>query len=679
MDFFQHQEQARKRTTFLVILYLITIVLLLASVYGLIFFCVMYSGGDPFDPAIVEIMIVVMFGIFLLILGGSLYKIYSLSRGGGRGVAEMLGGRRISSSPYKPVECRLYNVVEEIALAAGTPVPTIYILDNEHGINAFAAGYSPQDAVIGVNRGTVELLTRDELQGVIAHEFSHILNGDMRMNLRLIGVLFGLQVITLIGYYLMRIFSRAGSYTRVHTHNNKGGNGAALLVLFGLGIMLIGYVGIFISSIIKASISRQREFLADASAVQFTRNPSGIAGALKKIGCQEVGSAVKNEHAAEASHLFFGNVCEAFSLGNIFATHPDLKTRIKRIDPTFNGLFPRYVNQINIYNDVKSKKLSNSGVESRIESHDESQRTSPTLSNLIDNIGNINVETLAIAAELLQNIPEDIADDASEPLTAKATFYAILLQADEEVQKKQFEIISMMENQFVVRQTLDIYRKLQKLTDITKIPLAQRIMSTLRQLTQTQYKLFYDVVNRLISADQKLSLFEYTLKAILLRDLDIYFGLAKPLRVRYSTLEAVKESIVVVLSFIAYAGHEDVSEAQKAFSESARQLYDSYYGFRQRKEVKAEISLDKPTNIAENSSDSSLKLCDSIMSRENCTVKLFDGSLHILAETSPMLKKQIYESLLTCIRYDGKITIKEGELIRAVTAMLAIPMPVFKI
>ncbi|MDR1484752.1 MAG: M48 family metallopeptidase [Planctomycetaceae bacterium] len=644
MDFFQHQEQARRRTVWLVFLYVFAILLLAAAVYGVVFFCLLQGGGDPLDPTI---LFSVTGGVLLLVLGGSFYKTLALSSGGGRKVAEMLGGRQISPSTYQPAERRLYNVVEEMSLAAGVPIPTIYIMDNEHGINAFAAGFSPQESVISVNRGTVDLLSRDELQGVIAHEFSHILNGDMRMNLRLIGILFGLQVLATVGYYVMRGSMRS---------RGKSG-GKSILVLIGLGVMVIGYVGVLVGAMIKAAISRQREFLADASAVQFTRNPAGIAGALKKIGCPKVGSAVSNEHAAETSHLFFGNVCAAFSLGNLFATHPDLTLRIKRIDPTFDGQFPTRIEPVKFSAETDARKTTQSAplhvqpINFTEETDTEKiggntnacSRLLPDVKNLTDNIGNVNSETIIIAAALLQSIPEDIADNAREPLTAKVTFYAILIQTDAEVQQKQIEILSVEETPFVVRQTLQVFRRLQGIANTAKIPLAQIITAALRQLTVEQYKLFCRVVDQLIAADQKLSLFEYTLKAILLRDLDVHFGFAKPLRVRYSTLEAVRLPVKVVLSFIAYSGHANVDEAKNAFDTAAKEL----------------------------------GLTDSILCNSDCNFRTFGKSLHLIAETSPMLKKQIYEALLKCIRYDGKISVEEGELIRATAAILEIPMPVF--
>ena len=274
----------------------------------------------------------VAIGVLVLVGGGSLYKIAQL-RGGGRVVAEQLGGRLLHPDTTDPHERVLLNVVEEIALASGTPTPPVYLLEEEEGINAFAAGFTPDDAVIGVTRGTLHQLQRAELQGVIAHEFSHILNGDMQLNIRLMGVLHGILLIGILGYFVFR----SAMFSSMGRRSDRGNAGIALLALGG-GLIVIGSLGTFFGKWIKASVSRQREFLADASAVQFTRDPDGIAGALKRIGGFVSGSAVASPNAPEASHLFFGQALSG-GLQSIFATHPPLAERIRRLDPSFDGEF----------------------------------------------------------------------------------------------------------------------------------------------------------------------------------------------------------------------------------------------------------------------------------------------------------------------------------------------------
>lgn len=281
MDFFGSQEAARRRTGLLVVYFFFAVAAMILTLYVAAVGTLTFANSRTSDPSVgvswwqPQMLLLVAGGTIAIIAMGSLYKTAQL-RSGGAGVAEQLGGRRLQGNSRDPLERRLLNVVEEMALAAGTTVPPVYLLDNEPGINAFAAGFTPGDAVIGVNRGTVEHLSRDELQGVIAHEFSHILNGDMRLNLRLMGLLHGILLIAIIGYYIVR-----GSGYRSSNRREKSGG---QIIVLGLAMIVIGYVGLFFARLIKAAVSRQREYLADASAVQFTRNPDGIGGALKKIG-----------------------------------------------------------------------------------------------------------------------------------------------------------------------------------------------------------------------------------------------------------------------------------------------------------------------------------------------------------------------------------------------------------
>ena len=330
MDFFEQQDKARKNTTLLVVYFVIAVACIIASVYIaslLIFFGIhAKQESDGPTPELVlwdpKLFLYSALGTLGVVIICSLYKTAALAKGGSA-VAESLGGRLVNSNTTDPDESKLRNVIEEMAIAAGVPVPKIYVLDDEKGINAFAAGHTPDDAAIGVTRGCITLLSRDELQGVIGHEFSHILNGDMRLNLRLMGVIFGILSLAVIGRVLL--YSRGRS--------SKGRNP---MMLLGLALIVIGAIGVFFGRLIQAALSRQREFLADASSVQFTRNPAGLSEALQKIG--GAGSKLESAHAGEASHMFFGN-----GLGKPFlrmmATHPPLAERIHAIDPGWNGKF----------------------------------------------------------------------------------------------------------------------------------------------------------------------------------------------------------------------------------------------------------------------------------------------------------------------------------------------------
>ena len=347
---------------------------------------------------------------------------------GGSAVAESLGGRLVNPNTTHPEERKLRNVIEEMAIASGVPVPKIYVLDDEKGINAFAAGHSPSDAAIGVTLGCLTLLNRDELQGVIGHEFSHILNGDMRLNLRLMGVIFGILCLAVIGRIL--IYSR-------------GGKDRNPLMLLGLALIVIGAIGVFFGRLIQAALSRQREFLADASSVQFTRNPAGLSGALQKIG--GVGSQVESAHAGEASHMFFGNGLGKPFLG-VLATHPPLDERIRAIDPGWDGKFKHGgVTAV----EAESPRGAAKPPASRFPfppipgMPDAQAGAAGFAANVVQaeavlpNLGKPTPLHLRYAEELRNSFSGKVQSAAREPLDATALVYAMLLSPDEALRAKQ--------------------------------------------------------------------------------------------------------------------------------------------------------------------------------------------------------------------------------------------------
>ena len=432
MDFFESQETARRKTGLLVFYYVLAVFLIMVAVYAAFAFAFLgikakarSSRGeaeiryeDMWNPTL---FMGVIAGTLLVVISGSLYKIHQLS-GGGEAVAQLLGGRPLSRNTTDLNERKFLNVVEEMAVASGTPVPRVFLLDQEQGINAFAAGFSPADAVIGVTRGCIQQLTRDELQGVVAHEFSHILNGDMRLNIRLIGVLNGILVVALIGYGVMRATLYSGSRTR----SRDKGSGMHF-ALFGLLLMVIGYVGVFFGKLIKSAVSRQREYLADASAVQFTRNPSGIADALKKIGACVQGSRIENSSAEEASHFFFSNGLKS-SFINLMATHPPLAERIRRLDPAFEG-------------DVRRANSGRPGPSSSapVEAVSGLSRFAVDPGEVTARIGAPQAEHLAYAVGVLAALPDMVQEAAREPFGARAVIYSLLLGRGEEVCRRQLE------------------------------------------------------------------------------------------------------------------------------------------------------------------------------------------------------------------------------------------------
>jgi len=255
-----------------------------------------------------------------VILIASAVRLRHLNDGGGA-IAARMGGREIDFSPSKPDEQRLRNVVEEMAIASTVPVPRIFVLDDEASINAFAAGSDTDDCAIAVSAGALQHLDRDELQGVVAHEFSHILNGDMRLNVRLMALLFGLFAVTVAGRVLFHI-GRASRSSRA----------SLPIFLAGAALLLVGSIGLLAGRVIQAAISRSRERLADASAVQFTRQQRGLADALKKIAAHPRGARLQNPHAGEVAHMLFG---DGISRTHWLSTHPPLLERIQALEPGF--------------------------------------------------------------------------------------------------------------------------------------------------------------------------------------------------------------------------------------------------------------------------------------------------------------------------------------------------------
>ena len=344
MDFFRQQDLSRKASRRMVGIYILAVLCVGAAVHALVSLAMAFSAvgregefGGAFLPVFLNprLALATLGVTFALIVVVSLSKIAAL-KSGGSAVAESMGGRRVLTTTQDFNERRLLNVVEEMALASGVAMPCVYVLDGEPGMNAFAAGYSTKDAAVAVTRGLLDALNREELQAVIAHEFSHILNGDMKLNIRLVGFLFGIFALTIVGVGLFHV-ARMMAFSSGGRSRNKKDNGAAVaaaIVALGLICWIVGYIGFFFGRVIQSGISRQREYLADASAVQFTRNPSGLANALKLIGAQ--GSVLQSAKAMEVSHMLF-----ASGLKSVFATHPPLAERIRRWDPDFDGDFSK--------------------------------------------------------------------------------------------------------------------------------------------------------------------------------------------------------------------------------------------------------------------------------------------------------------------------------------------------
>jgi Zn-dependent protease with chaperone function len=660
MDFFESQDNARRATRRLVILFAIAVVALIVSIYLVALF--VFGRQEIADAAAGGVAAAggfwqpVLFGVVavatLIVIGaGSGWKTYQLS-GGGSVVAELLGGRVVSPSTKDRDERRLLNVVEEMALASGIPVPTVYLLEREQGINAFAAGFSQSDAVIGVTRGTMELLSRDELQGVIAHEFSHVLNGDMRLNLRLIGVVHGILVISLIGYFLLRTSGLRGRGDR------KGGAGA--IVLFGLAVYVLGYIGVLFGKLIKAAVSRQREYLADASGVQFTRNPFGLAGALKKIGGLSGGSKIESPRAHEASHLFFSNALSA-GFSQMLSTHPPLVERVRKLEPGFDGVFPPVK--------LRSAEEKKEAAETSRERLDKVIRPAilatagagaaaagaagaagaVAAASIVDSVGSLTQQHLEYVAILLANTPDDLREAVHEPASAEAVILALLLDPSSDVRQRQIEYLRGRVEPVVGAELQKIIPSIGLIPRAARLPLVDLALPALKQMSAGQYDAFHQTVKTLVEMDRKISLFEYTLQRILFRHLAIGFGRAKPPATQYYSLGQLGRECSVVLSALAHFGSTDEAAAGAAFRAGATVLAEEQSTLRE----------DALT----------------FLPRSESRLSEFDSALEKLASISPALKRALLRACETAVAADHAVTIEEGEMLRAIADGLDVPVP----
>ena len=635
-DFFERQDVARRNTTRLVILFALAVLALIVSIDLLLAATMGYLGRNPETGAIdwalaadPQVLSLAVFGTLLVAGGGTLFKIAQL-RGGGQVVAEQLGGRLINPDSAVPSEQQLLNVVQEMAIASGAPTPPVYLLDHEPGINAFAAGFTPSDAVIGVTRGAAEGMTRDELQGVIAHEFSHILNGDMRLNIRLIGLLHGILIIGILGYFVLRM----GVFSGVGRSRSRQESSPLPLLALGAGLMAVGFFGMLFGNLIKAAVSRQREFLADASAVQFTRQPAGLAGALKRIGGAITGSAVQSPNAPEASHMFFGRATSGFS--GLFSTHPPLAERIRRIDPSWDGTLAEGP-------PVASTQPSAAGVAAFAGGAASAGSAVSAGPPTVDQVGQPAGEAhLQYAARLVKSLPAPLVGAAHEPYGARALVYALLLDHEAAPRQRQLVHLEGAADTGVYEETLRLMPLVETLDMRARLPLLDISMPALRSLIPAQYDLFKRNVFALVQADNEIDLFEWSLHRILLHELEAHFVKRGPPRVRHRTLASVRAHSELLLSMLAYAGHRDLESARHGFEQAKR-------------------SLELP--------DARLRPVDDLQ------FTALDAALAALEEAAPKVKRQVLRAAVACIAADRTVTPTEAELLRAMSASLGCPMP----
>lgn len=664
-DFFEQQHLARRKTFRLVLYFAVAVALVVGLVTVFLYVLTtfnparLYVSVTPFNlsPSQWDLALMgrIAMVVLALILVGTVYKYLRLRSGGGSLIAQLLGGRAIYPDTNDFHERRLLNIIEEMAIASGVTVPSVYLLDRESGINAFAAGFSQEDTVIGVTRGAVRYLTREELQGVIAHEFSHILYGDMVINLRLQGLLHGILVIGLLGEILLKSAFSTDRVGERSKGNGQGGGGFYAIVI-GVVLLILGYTGVFVARLIKSAVARQREFLADAAAVQFTRNPLGLAGALKKIGGLTAGSKIRDAHASEVSHMFFGNGLSESWL-NVFSTHPPLLARIQRLDPEFRGDFPERVElapiseeEVMMYAPPAGKAAAaGSGVgEVAVPGAGDGRHvfvhSLAAGRSLKEVIGNPHGEHLRMAREMLDSLPPAIRDAARNGFGARALVYGLLLDPGGEIRAKQFAALEKEGDPEARQELARLLPALDGIFPEMRLPLVDLAMPALKNLSPDQYGAFKRAVDRLMQADGRIDLFEYALRYVLFRHLEPRFHPPATTLTPSRSLAQMSDEISCVLSLLSRLGHGDEDLAQKSLMQAVRVFGKerTLFGYRPASE---------------------------------CSFKGFDTALKIIAKGTIDTRQQVLAAALDCITYDEKITLREAELFRAMAEALNCPVP----
>ena len=638
MNFFDAQDRARKATQWLVVLYFIATALIVLGVTTVVGFALfgtsmegrLYSPGEILaanpGPLLATAAITALF-----IIGASLYKTTVLSAGGGR-VARQMGGTLVPADVTDPLRRRLRNVVEEMAIASGVPVPEIYVLEEESSINAFAAGYAPGDAAVAVTRGTLELLNRDELQGVIAHEFSHILNGDMRLNIRLMGVLFGILALGLMG----RMVLRGGYHGRLMS--SRRSKGAPVVLLIGLGVAILGWIGVFFARLIKAGVSRQREYLADASAVQFTRQTNGIANALKKIGGYKEASYIKAADPEEISHMLFGSGARFTGL---FATHPPLGERIRALDPSFRE---------SDYPDVRpvsaGERMADDAASALAASAAPGQpaSTADLPDSVADAAGNPGAEDVAYARQLRQSIPVTLYDAAHSAELAYLLVIALIIDRGDTHRDRQLRLVEEQLGAERARIVTRLHSAVTSMDAEHRLPLLEITFPAVKLRPPAQLEYLVELAGRLIDVDGQVDLYEYCFYRVLRISLGQAANPAGYPGPRREARRELRRAVIDLLTVVADYGHGDAASSERAFE--AGKAYLGKWADEHKYE-----------------------------SKERYTLRALERSLDLLTALNGKARRLVLKAVTAVAVHDNRVTMAETELLRTVCASLDVPLP----
>ena len=646
MNFFEYQARARRQSKRLVLLFGVAVILTLLAV-NLVMLAIFgrFESAEQswFSPDFWlgngHIVFWTSLATAAVIGLGSLYRSFQL-RDGGAQVARELGGTELDGSTNDPLRRRLLNVVEEMAIASGVPVPAVFVLEHEEGINAFAAGWSPSDAAVAVTRGALESLSREELQGVIAHEFSHVLNGDMRLNIRLMGVLFGILMLAVIGRKVINGVQLSG--------NNRNAGG---IVLVGGAVLVIGYIGLFFGRWIKSAVSRQREYLADASAVQFTRSPDSIGGALKKIGALSTGSRMV-VNTEEIGHMLFAQGFNA----NLFATHPPLVRRIHAVDPDFDPAEFKAIGQ-QMLEDRRARRFAR---EQQAQQQSAAAEQGPgglplNPDTLVEQIGQPDATQLLLVAALLAEVPEPLQKAAHSDEWAVDVLLYLLLSQDVQLRENQLLLIAKQRGTESEQQVSALYRLQPELLVRLRLPLMELTFPNLRRRPQTELVALMRLIEQLIDADGNVDVFEYVMARLLNREIEDSLTPVTARTAGKARLRQHARAWSSLLAVVAMHGQEnDVAAAMQAFR-------------------KAASLIDKDASGAPVFSTP-----EQFQTLMNDWPQALDNAFEQLRLLRLQDKQTLIEALVECIRHDGKIVTVEYELLRLVAGVLRIPLPVIE-
>jgi Zn-dependent protease with chaperone function len=664
VDFFDHQQLARRNTRVMVVLYVLAVLGVIVAVDAVIagVYLWMQSGSTlearraPLTLAAVppSLLLAGALGTAGVILLVSLVHTLRLG-GGGAAVAEMVGARPVAADTRDPLERRYLNVVEEMAIAAGMRVPKAYVMDQEAGINAFAAGYEVSNAVVAVTRGALETLTRDELQGVIGHEFSHILNGDMRLNVRMLGILQGIVFIGAIGQFILRSVGRGGGRK----------DGAAPLFAAGIGLFAIGAIGLVFARLIKAAVARQREFLADASSVQFTRNPDGIAGALDQIRLAAAGAHIDSRRAEELSHMFFGPSVKVW-ISNVFATHPPLGERIMRVDPRFDaedyrrtrGTAERAAPQAVAApaRDAARRKqaarwavthavLTGLPAGRRLGDLSASWKRSAGESAAL--VGTLDADKVDFAARLIEALPEWLREQLHTHDGAAAMLIALLLAPKAEVREQQLAALRALGQDRLADAARATEQRLSAERDPIAaafgLPVLDLALPALKEGDARARAQLLAALEAVIHADRRVTLHEFVVLTLMRHQLE---NAGAPTKIRYRALEDLRAEVTVLLWLLCLSGRPTGPDAQDKLEGAFRAGLQA------------------------------MTLAETAPPRDSKpSLEAAQQGLDRLRALAPLAKARLVQGLFAAASYDGTLRVAEVELLRLTGAVLDCPLP----